>query len=64
MTSKEKVLKRALEMAIAEYEFRLDCACGVHGGQVDDHAPFARERAKERAVVYIKRAKEELCKKK
>ena len=49
------IYKRALELAIAEYEFRLDCACGIRDGQVKDHEPFAVERAK----VYIKRAKAE-----
>lgn len=47
-----KILKRALEMAIAEYEFRLDAACGFTGGQVSDNKPFAKELAK----VYIRRA--------
>ena len=54
MKATKKQLERALEMAIAEYELRLDNACGVRGGQVKDHEHFAKERAQ----VYIERAKE------
>lgn len=56
MKTNEKMLRRALEMAIAEYEFRLDAACGVTGGKVSDNDAFAKERAK----VYIRRAGAEI----
>ena len=51
-----EVLRKALEMAIAEFEFRLDCACGARDGQLADYLPFAKERA----GVYTQRAKREL----
>lgn len=54
MTKKEKILRMALELAIAEYELRLNNIYGVRGGKVDDHKPFAEQTAE----IYIERAKE------
>ena len=56
MTKNEKILRKALEMAIADYEFQIDAISGISGEQVSDHEVFAKERAK----VYIERAKEAL----